>query len=100
MRRKVRSSRRTYIRLAAYFSSQPPGIDQLVLHLSEIEQLIGERLPAEASSSPWWSNESALPHHRAWLVSGWRVAAMDDRANRVAFVRIAPDGKTRHGSLL
>lgn len=83
----MRRATRTYLRLAAYFCAQLPGADRLVMTLAEIERVTGERLPQEARSSAWWSNDPAEAHARAWLSCGWRVVVMDQRGGWVEFAR-------------
>lgn len=82
-----RRAKRTYIRLAAFFAAQPPRLECLVMHLRDIEEVLGERLPAHAAYPFWWSNDASNVHSRAWLSSGWRVAKMDPDSKRVTFVK-------------
>ena len=83
----MRRAKHTYIRLAAFFASQPPGARTLVLGLGEIESVMGARLPLDASSESWWHNDVTRVHARAWLQSGWEVAAMDAGLGQVSFIR-------------
>lgn len=83
----MRRSKRTYIRLAAFFAAQPPDVDRLVLHLDEIEEVTGEGLPSRAVFPFWWSNDPASAHARAWLSSGWHVVEMNAGLKRVEFAR-------------
>lgn len=83
----MRRAKRTYIRLAAFFAAQPPDINQIVMQLSEIEEVLGEPLPPQASFPFWWSNDPTKVHSRAWVSSGWRVTDMDARDKRVEFTR-------------
>ena len=75
-----------YIRLAAHLASQPPEVDRLTLSLPEIEDIVGEELPANARFPSWWRNDDRRMHSRAWLTAGWRVDGMGDKA-KVEFVR-------------
>lgn len=66
--------------------------DEITLGFPDIEQLIGAALPASAHRHPaWWANEKDGPHvqARAWLDTGWRVDAVDQRARRVRFRRVS-----------
>ena len=63
---------------------------ELFLSFSDVEQLIGEPLPASAHRHPaWWANEQGGRHvqARAWLDAGWSVDAVDQQARRVRFRR-------------
>jgi len=86
---RLRRAKRTYIRLAAHLAEQAKEKDELVLSLREIEQILGEALPTNASYPFWWNNEGLTAHSRSWLSSGWRVQEMNPRSRRVRFVRIA-----------
>ncbi len=76
-----------YIRLAAFFAGQPPGVDRLSLTLSEIEGLVGQPLPGNARFPSWWRNDSHKMHSRAWLTAGWEVEGMDQEGASIIFVR-------------
>ncbi len=75
-----------YIRLAAHLAAQPPELERITLSLSEIEQIVGEELPANARFPSWWRNDNKRMHSRAWLTAGWRVDGIADHA-KVDFVR-------------
>jgi hypothetical protein len=76
-----------YIRLAAFFAGRPTDLDRIVMTLPEIEELVGEDLPANARFPSWWRNDWRKMHSRAWLAAGWKVAAMSPDHLRVEFVR-------------
>lgn len=64
--------------------------DVVTLQLSELELLIGRRLPASARKHPaWWANSSrgGHSHARAWLDEGWR-AQVDLPGGAVTFRRV------------
>ena len=77
-----------YIRLAAHLAAQPPEIERITLTLPEIEQIVGEELPANARFPSWWRNDDRRMHSRAWLTAGWRVDGIGGKAG-VEFVRTA-----------
>jgi len=77
----------SYIRLAAFLASQPPGKDAIELSIDEIADLVDEELPASARFPSWWRNDPKRMHSRAWLTAGWEVAHMGGRTASVLFVR-------------
>lgn len=79
--------KRTYLRLASFFASQPPGVNRLSLTIDEIEEVVGEQLPPHSKFPFWWHNEAENVHSRAWLTAGWRVAEMIKTEKRVVFER-------------
>ena len=84
-----------YDPLAAYLASQPGP--RCTMHFSEIEALIGRRLPR--SSRPpyakwrnWWANTSndRSRHSQAnfgWRAAGWLVDTVDGPGETVTFRR-------------
>ncbi len=65
---------------------------------SEIEQILGVKLPASAYRYPaWWANE-ARPnsnYKRMWVSAGWRTTDLDLEGRRISFVRVsAPNVST------
>lgn len=78
----------SYIRLAAFLASQPPGKDAIEMSVDEIADLVDEELPPNARFPSWWRNDPKRMHSRAWLTAGWEVAQMkgNGRAS-VLFVR-------------
>ncbi len=75
-----------YIRLAAHLAALPPDVERITLRLVEIEQIVGEELPANARFPSWWRNDDKRMHSRAWLTAGWRVDGLGDH-EKVEFVR-------------
>jgi len=59
------------------------------MSFSEIERIVGFRLPKSAyEHQAWWSNnETGHSHARAWLASGWRTEAVDLKRRQVTFER-------------
>ena len=75
-----------YIRLAAFLAGQPAEIECIRMSISEIEEVVGERLPANARLPSWWRNDERKMHSRAWLTAGWKVSQVEGDAE-VEFVR-------------
>lgn len=59
------------------------------MSFSEIERVLGFKLPKSAyQHEAWWSNNATgHSHARAWLQSGWRTEALDLAARKVTFLR-------------
>jgi hypothetical protein len=75
-----------YIRLAAFLADQPAEIECIRMSVPEIEEVVGERLPANARLPSWWRNDERKMHSRAWLTAGWKVSQVKGDAE-VEFVR-------------
>lgn len=77
-----------YIRLAAHLAGQPDEVDRIEMSFAEVEEIVGETLPANARFPSWWRNDDRRMHSRAWLSAGWEVARLgNDEADHVLFVR-------------
>ena len=76
-----------YIRLAAFLAGRPPAEDRVEMSLGEIEDLVGETLPANAKFPSWWRNDDRRMHARAWLTAGWEVVEMNGDDPKVVFSR-------------
>ncbi len=61
------------------------------MKFSEIERILGFKLPKSAyEHEAWWSNNATgHSHARAWLNSGWRTEGVDLAARKVTFQRAA-----------
>jgi hypothetical protein len=59
------------------------------MSFSEIERILGFKLPKSAyEHEAWWSNNAAgHSHARAWMKFGWRTEAVDLAARKVTFQR-------------
>lgn len=69
-------------------------LDEVVLTFADVEKLVGP-LPASAHvHRAWWANDSKV-QAQAWRSAGWRVAAVDQKAQRVTFARGAVGGSFR-----
>ena len=80
-----------YRLLHDYLTDLPATTADITLRFDEVEQILGERLPASASQhSAWWANEASTTRHmqaRAWLAAGWRVDAVNQGQQWVRFRR-------------
>lgn len=59
------------------------------MSFSEIERILGFKLPKSAyQHEAWWSNNATgHSHARAWLEFGWRTESVDLAARKVTFQR-------------
>jgi hypothetical protein len=59
------------------------------MSFSEIERILGFKLPKSAyEHEAWWSNNATgHSHARAWLKFGWRTEAVDLSGRKVTFQR-------------
>jgi len=59
------------------------------MSFSEIERILGFKLPKSAyQHEAWWSNNATgHSHARAWLKFGWRTEAIDLARRKVTFQR-------------
>ncbi len=79
-----------YLPLKEWFRNQPATAKQIEMTFSQVEEILGTRLPASATKlKTWWTNvQPRIQSHRtAWLNNGWVVAEFDQQARRVRFVR-------------
>jgi hypothetical protein len=78
-----------YRRLTAYLLARDEA--QLTLTFAQLEQaiLLGMLPYGARAQNSWWSNipHRRIPHNRAWLAAGWRVASVDRAAETVVFER-------------
>src|SRR5579859_84205 len=84
-----------YTPLSDYLQTRPPSQDGVLLHFAEVEQLMGDRLPASARAHrTWWANAaSSHTQARSWLEVGWQVANIDMTEETVVFARIKERAK-------
>jgi hypothetical protein len=60
----------------------------VALTFSEIEQIIGDKLPEAATKyRPWWANERNAQSRQCkyWLDAGWEVGKVDLKGRMVLF---------------
>lgn len=82
-----------YERLGVWLAAQTA--DTVSLSFTDIEAILGHRLPPSAwSSSSWWrqaEQRQVLPA-RSWCAAGWHLVTVDRQTGRVTYTRI-PDGR-------
>ncbi|MGI8527464.1 MAG: DUF7662 domain-containing protein [Pseudolabrys sp.] len=73
------------------FLASAPGTTKR-LSFSEIERILGFKLPKSAyQHEAWWSNNATgHSHARAWLQAGWRTEGVDLSERKVTFQRSVP----------
>jgi len=86
-----------YDPLGEYLRKQ--STDEVPLTFSEIERIIGARLPHSAfSHRPWWSNNATNSvMTKVWLDAGFRSARVDMAKRRLAFQRLRSRGMSEEG---
>ncbi|WP_288432626.1 hypothetical protein [uncultured Deinococcus sp.] len=78
----------SYRSLARYLDGRHE--QSLVLSLEDIEEILGNPLPASASKhNAWWSNTDTHSQAKAWLKVGWKTRHVDLKSRNVVFYRIA-----------
>lgn len=79
-----------YAPLAIFLQSRPPADDSIDLSFEQIEQILGDTLPASAyNHRNWWANDSVgHVQSRQWLDVGWRVGSINMTSRIVRFARI------------
>ena len=62
---------------------------EVPMTFSQIEQLIGTKLPPSAyRHRPWWANESSNHvHAKAWLDAGYQTEQVDMQSKKLVFKR-------------
>lgn len=78
-----------YAPLAKFLLRLPSRQERLIIHFSEIENIIGDRLPEAAREHrSWWSNDSTTHvQSRQWLKVNWRVVSINMTEEKVTFAR-------------
>lgn len=79
-----------YSPLAKYLSEIPSSMNEILLHFSKIEEIIGDKLPPSARKhTAWWSNEVNGVHvaGKAWQSVGWNAHRPNFKNETVIFVR-------------
>ena len=75
-----------YSSLSRYLLRRGMFTDRVVLRIGEIEGIIGDNLPTNASrDAEWWSNSKGRP----WVTVGWNVEKVDLDSHTVTFIRVA-----------
>lgn len=74
--------------LSEYLSKIPKRISNHRMTFSEIEKVLGEKLPESAYEyRAWWTNDPSKPTAAAWLTQGWKAQNLSMSEGRVNFVR-------------
>ena len=86
-----------YDRLGAHLRAQPG--DAVTMSFSEIERVIGAKLPPRAQfHRAWWSNSpSNNVMTKAWLDAGFRSARVDMAGRKLVFERM-PEAKRENAT--
>ncbi len=87
---RLRPDESRYAPLALWLQQQPLRQEKLTRTFSQIEEIIGEPLPASARQHrSWWANDSVgHVQSRQWLDVGWRVASIGMAEENITFARI------------
>ena len=66
------------------------------MSFSEIERVLGFKLPKSAyEHEAWWSNNATGHSHAgAWLRSGWRTESVDLGSRKVTFQRCVTENRS------
>lgn len=73
-----------YDLLSAYLSG--PGPSSRRMTFTEIEDVLGFKLPPSAREHPaWWANTRSHRHAHAWLSVGWGTSDLDQAGETVTF---------------
>lgn len=78
-----------YAPLAEYLSALPKTQERVVVSFVEIENIIGDKLPAAARAHrSWWANDSTTHVQSGqWLNVNWRVVTINMTEEKVVFAR-------------
>lgn len=80
--------RAIYERLRAFFTHLPSHQEQLALTYSELEEIIGQKLPKTAlQDRTWWANTKSSPQGSSWVSAGWRLESIFLVAETAVFRR-------------
>jgi hypothetical protein len=84
-----------YSALADYLGRRDEG--SLRLGFGDVERVVGRLPDAARNYRAWWSNSPSHTHAKhGWLAAGWRVSAVDMKAESLSFVR--QSGAAAHAS--
>ncbi len=80
-----------YDPLRDLLASIPLSVTEKTLTFSEIENILGFRLPNSAyNHRAWWANPSSAddhPYAQSWLAAGWKVEIVNQNEKWVRFRR-------------
>ncbi len=75
-----------YRRLAEYFDGLT--VDRVELSLTDVENILGFRLPSSARRAAWWANDKTKTQAvHGWLKAGWVVESVNMRKEIISFKR-------------
>jgi hypothetical protein len=81
-----------YNPLTEFLLAAPPGVIAYTFSFSQVEQILGDRLPESARlDRAWWADEQAPGSHelaRGWLQAGWKVDSVHLNSEFVHFKHI------------
>jgi hypothetical protein len=79
-----------YSKLEKFFSDYPKHITVVTLSFSQIETVIGDKLPPSSNQRQWWENPEDYKDRsqaKAWLDAGFKVSNVDLSNEWVEFSR-------------
>jgi hypothetical protein len=78
-----------YAPLAVYLSTLPKTQERVVINFADVENIIGDKLPAAARAHrSWWANDSTTHVQSGqWLNVNWRVVTINMTEEKVVFAR-------------
>ena len=69
--------------------------EQVPMTFAEIEELLGEKLPASKQYPAWWSNNpSNNPMTKEWLAAGFQTEAVNIAGERLVFRKAGGPAQT------
>jgi len=81
-----------YKPLYNFLASIPASVKYKTTNFSEIEKILGFKLPNSAYEyRQWWANPSSPdehPHAQVWLSAGWKVDTVNQSDKWVRFQRL------------
>ncbi len=80
-----------YDALGNFLTSLSSNIGEKTLTLSDIENILGFKLPSSAyNHRAWWANPSSAddhPYAQSWLAARWKVETVNQSEKWVRFQR-------------
>lgn len=77
-----------YAALSAHLATISGSAQNILMTFSEIEKVMGEKLPDSAYEyRAWWSNDPSKPNSASWLSQGWKAQSLSLSEKRLTFVR-------------
>lgn len=86
-----------YDPLETFLQAQPG--ERIPVKFSDLESILGFRLPASKQYPAWWSNSPTNnPMTKTWLRAGYMTEQVDTAAERLVFRRAKPAGREPTGA--